>query len=299
MGKTIYISPSNHGVGANKCLHSGCYEDKHTRPIAESAARYLKASGFTVYIAAPNTTMVARCAESNKVGASLHIPIHTNASGTASARYLLFMCYNTTGEYKKIFDAVKPFMAQIYNGDIKLSKRRDLYEINVPNAKTFYCEMGFHTNSYDCNNFIHNPEVIGKALAKGICQYYGVEFKDGTEKKTIAEDGLWGVTTTKYTQKVLGTPQDGIVSGQLMSCKKYLPNALTSSWEFKYWGFGSVMVKAIQNLVGAKADGKAGYNTVVAMQKFLKEKGLYTGAIDGVMGELTVIAWQKYVNSRL
>ena len=126
-----------------------------------------------------------------------------------------------------------------------------------------------------------------------------MEFKDGTEKKTIAEDGLWGVTTTKYTQKALGTPQDGIVSGQLMSCKKYLPGVLTSSWEFKYWGSGSVMVKAIQNLVGAKADGKAGYNTVVAMQKFLKEKGFYTGAIDGVMGKLTVIAWQKYINSRL
>lgn len=31
----IYISPSNHGIGQNKCLRSGCYEDKHTRPIAE------------------------------------------------------------------------------------------------------------------------------------------------------------------------------------------------------------------------------------------------------------------------
>lgn len=299
MAKLIYLSPSNHGVGANKCLRSGCYEDKHTRPIAEAAAKYLKASGFNVIVASADKNMSARCKEANSNGAALYVPIHTNASSAPEARYLLFMCYNTTGEYKKIFDAVKPFMAQIYNGEIKLSKRRDLYEINVPNAKTFYCEMGFHTNSYDCNNFIHNPDAIGKAIAKGICQYYGVVFKDGTEKKTIAEDGLWGVTTTKYTQKVLGTPQDGIVSGQLMSCKKYLPGVLTSSWEFKYWGSGSVMVKAIQNLVGAKADGKAGYNTVVAMQKFLKEKGLYTGAIDGVMGKLTVIAWQKYVNSRL
>ena len=188
MAKLIYLSPSNHGVGANKCLRSGCYEDKHTRPIAEAAAKYLKASGFNVIVASADKNMSARCKEANSNGAALYVPIHTNASSAPEARYLLFMCYNTTGEYKKIFDAVKPFMAQIYNGEIKLSKRRDLYEINVPNAKTFYCEMGFHTNSYDCNNFIHNPDAIGKAIAKGICQYYGVVFKDGTDIESKFDD---------------------------------------------------------------------------------------------------------------
>ena len=37
----IYISPSNHETGQNKCLRSGCYEDKHTRPIAEVCKKYL------------------------------------------------------------------------------------------------------------------------------------------------------------------------------------------------------------------------------------------------------------------
>ena len=34
------------------------------------------------------------------------------------------------------------------------------------------------------------------------------------------------------------------------------------------------------------------------LQKFLKNKGLYTLAIDGIMGTGTVKAWQKYINSK-
>ena len=41
-----------------------------------------------------------------------------------------------------------------------------------------YCELGFHTNQKDCDEFIHNPEMVGKALAKGICNYFGVKFKE-------------------------------------------------------------------------------------------------------------------------
>lgn len=300
MAKVIYLSPSNHGVGANKCLHSGCYEDKHTRPIAEAAAKYLKASGFTVYVAAAGTTMAQRCAESDKVGASLHIPIHTNASGTASARYLMFMCIRTDGEYKKLFNAVSPFMEAIYPEHTKAHfvVREDLYEINVPKAKTFYCELGFHTNKTDCDNFIHNSDAVGKALAQGICKYYGVAFNNNNSKeKVLEEDGLWGRDTTKYTQKFFGTPQDSIVSNQMNSCKKYLPNMLATSWEFENIAKGgSVMVKKLQFLVGANPDGYAGIDTVMKLQVFLRNLGLYTGKIDGIAGYGTVIGWQKYIN---
>lgn len=298
MEKIIYLSPSNHGVNQNKCKIAGCYEDKHTRPIAEAAAKYLKASGFTVYVAAAGTTMAQRCAESDKVGASLHIPIHTNASGTASARYLMFMCIRTDGEYKKLFDAVSPLMEAIYPEHTKAHfvVREDLYEINVPKAKTFYCELGFHTNKTDCDNFIHNSDAVGKALAQGICKYYGAALNDSKEK-VLEEDGLWGRDTTKYTQKFFGTPQDSIVSNQLNSCKKYLPNMLATSWEFENIAKGgSPMVKKLQTLVGANPDGYAGIDTIMKLQVFLQNLGLYTGKIDGIAGYGTVIGWQKYIN---
>lgn len=131
-----------------------------------------------------------------------------------------------------------------------------------------------------------------------------------TEKSTVtaatsttnklAVDGQWGKTTTRKTQKVLGTTVDGIVSGQLKSCKQYLQGCLTDSWKFvKVSSKGSDMVRAIQKLVGSKQDGKAGKDTVKAMQKFLNKKGYSCGEADGFMGTTTIKAWQKYINSRL
>ena len=88
--------------------------------------------------------------------------------------------------------------------------------------------------------------------------------KGAEEIKSIEVDGLWGVMTTLFSQQRMKTFEDGFVSGQLTTCKKYLPNALTSSWEFSKNGKGSELIKAIQKLVGATQDGYAGYNTFLS-----------------------------------
>lgn len=310
MEKVIYLSPSNHGKNANKCLHAGCYEDKHTRPIAEATSKYLTARGFKVVIAKAGTSMKERCAESDKIGADLHIPIHTNASSTDTARYLMFMFYADNSVYRKIFNSVAPHLEKIYPNNKKsvFSVRKDLFEVNQPKAKTMYCELGFHTNQTDCDKFIHNSDAVGKALANGICDYFGIEFEDSVapepkptpeKKKVLKEDGLWGKEVTKYTQKFLGTVVDGVVSNQLNNCKKYMPNMLAVSWEFENIARGgSVMIKALQKLVGAKIDGYAGKDTIKCLQKYLKKKGYYAGAIDSIAGPATVVAWQKYLNAQ-
>lgn len=178
--RVIYISTSEHGKGTNKCLKSGCYEDKHTRPIGNECKAHLEYNGFKVVMAKAGTSMATRCAESNRVGADLHVPIHTNAAGSSSARYLMFMFWADNTAHRKLFNAVSKRMEAVYPGkkDAVFAVRKDLYEINTPNAMTLYCELGFHTNKTDVNEFIHKPAVVGKALAQGICDYFGVKFKD-------------------------------------------------------------------------------------------------------------------------
>jgi hypothetical protein len=125
----------------------------------------------------------------------------------------------------------------------------------------------------------------------------------------LKDDGEWGKLTTRATQKVFGTVIDGIVSNQPMTCKKYVPNAMLSSWEFEKsksdYKNGSSVIKAIQTFLkdlgyytGA-IDGWCGKNTVKAIQKFLKAEGYYTGLTNGGMGKKTVTAWQNYINTRL
>lgn len=183
----IYLSPSEHGVGANKCRHEGCYEDKHTRPIAEKTAKHLRASGFIVYIASKDKSMAERCAEANRLGVDLYICIHTNAAGDKTARYLMFMALKTTGEHGRMLKTISAPVHDVYpDGKLQLVARTDLYEINAPNAKTIYCEMGFHTNKKDCDEFIHKPDMVGKSLAKGVCKYFDVKFVSASGSRYMA-----------------------------------------------------------------------------------------------------------------
>ena len=114
----------------------------------------------------------------------------------------------------------------------------------------------------------------------------------------LVVDGDWGKSTTGKAQKVFDVKVDYLVKKQPKSCKQYLPNCNTISWKFTtvYKG-GSPLVKAIQKKVGAKVDGYFGKDTVKAVQKFLKSKGLYKGNIDGIFGPSSVKAWQKYLNT--
>lgn len=116
------------------------------------------------------------------------------------------------------------------------------------------------------------------------------------EEDVLAVDGWWGMATTRYTQKMLGTTVDGIVSGQSTFNKKFLPNAETTSWKFGLIAKGSEMVKALQRLIHADVDGVFGKQSVMKMQEFLKGLKLYDGSIDGYMGANTVKAWQTYIN---
>ena len=124
-----------------------------------------------------------------------------------------------------------------------------------------------------------------------------VVLTDGQHQK-VSEDGYWGIDTTKATQEYLGTYVDGIVSRQYRFNKKYMPNA-TGGWQWViFTGQGSAMVKALQTLIGASADGVMGKQTIMALQSFLAARGFYNGSIDGVMGYNTVLGWQRFLNSK-
>lgn len=313
----VYLSPSTHGVGVNKCLVDGCYEDKHTRPMCESISRHLIATGmFEVKIGNINDNIYKRMAEAEKWGANLYVPVHTNAFKDPNSRYVLFMSWRTDGKYAKLYNNILPYIDDIYDGKIYHRQATNLIEIKVPKMQVIYCEFGFHTNKEDIK-YIHDPEIFGKAFAKGLCKHYGVAFTVPTPvkptpkpqvpvtkpaaKNKITEDGIWGVGTTAALQKLLGcSTVDGIVSNQLNKCKVYLLAADTNSWKFSRIGVGgSVTIKKLQAIIGATADGYAGEGTVKALQAFLQRKGYVVGAIDGVMGTKTVLALQKYINSQL
>ena len=118
----------------------------------------------------------------------------------------------------------------------------------------------------------------------------------------LGDTRYWGPKFTRELQKQLGTEQDGIVSRQPKSNKKYVPCAETSSWQFtsNYKG-GSAMVKALQRKVGTDADGWFGKNTAKAVQKYLNNHGFSVGSsgVDGSFGPDSCQALGRAIQAKL
>lgn len=105
----------------------------------------------------------------------------------------------------------------------------------------------------------------------------------------LTVDGILGTESVKAMQRWLGTPVDGIVSGQLGSCAKYLLACPNGVWQ--YGKGGSMMVRALQRWLGVSADGYIGPGTIKALQRRLGVTA------DGYLGKGTAKALQTYLNT--
>lgn len=288
MNEKVFLSPSDHGVGENICLHRGCYEDRHTRPMAEVCARYLKNSGVEVMIGTARQSIEQRCQDSNNFGAGLHVPIHTNAAIDPNVRYLMFMFYADNDKYRKVFNTVAPELEAVYPGNKKavFDVRRDLGEVRMPKAVTLYCELGFHTSRRDCDEFIHDPETVGKALAKGICKYLGVTFCEAEpEEKT--EDTYTLEQFVREVQDACGAAVDGdpgqetISKTPTLSRYKNCKHPAVAPVQKRLYALGYTQV--------GEADGIAGPMFETAVEAFQNDNGCW------VDGEITARnkTWRK------
>lgn len=127
-----------------------------------------------------------------------------------------------------------------------------------------------------------------------------------TSSDALTVDGKIGPATVKRLQKIMGTTQDGKISGQSPNCSKYWTaiTATACNWN----GGASTVVKAWQSyLIGkgyscgaAGADGQLGRNTALATQKFLIASGYSCGSsgADGVVGTDSGKALQKWLNAQ-
>lgn len=103
----------------------------------------------------------------------------------------------------------------------------------------------------------------------------------------LTVDGVGGPATIRALQNFLGTPADGILSGQSSTLhKKYFPSITSVEYGTK----GSACVKQLQRWLKITQDGIWGKNTSVALQK---ELGVQA---DGVFGPSSVRALQQYLN---
>lgn len=177
MGYKIYISPSSQP--ANTYAVGNTNEQEQCRKIGAALEKMLTRCGFNAATGLSGT-MYTRVTESNKMDADLHLPIHTNACDGKVAGLRIFV-YKKGGEAEKIAKAIMETLAPITPGTSDgISAQPKLYEVKNSNALCVYIEVGFHDNPEEARWIIDHTEDIAEAIAKGLCNHYGIKYAEET-----------------------------------------------------------------------------------------------------------------------
>lgn len=123
--------------------------------------------------------------------------------------------------------------------------------------------------------------------------------KDGetpTEQPLII-DGVGGGLTVMYLQRFLNRFEDGVISGQYSTQKKYR-RALTA---VENGGGGSATVVTLNKWLGIEATGYWSYDTSLALQKYLQKEGYDIGkdGADGYFGHDSMCGLQMFLNKQI
>ena len=174
MAKTkIYVSPSSQTD--NRYAVGNTTEAIQCRKIGAALVEALERCGFAA-MTNERGDMYKRVAESNKWGADLHLPIHTNAHNKKVMGTRLFS-YDQKGEGYKACKAILDALAPITPGTSdSITANRSLYEIKKTHAPAAYIEVAFHDNAREAQWIIDNTEAIAAAICMGVCAYFGAAY---------------------------------------------------------------------------------------------------------------------------
>lgn len=264
MAKRVYLSPSDQR--SNSYAVGNTTEAIQCGRIAEACKTALERSGVEVMLGQYDT-MANRVAASNRFGADLHVPIHSNAcNGKASGTHLFCYSSDKASAGYKACKAVMDVLGPVTPGAPDVIRAYPaLYEVKHPAAPTVYIEVDFHDVVHIAEWIINHTTLIGETIAEGLCAALGVVFIRG--ENTPEPTPVQEETVTKAV-RVLRRGMDG-------ADVKTLQAALIA------YGF---------SCGSAGADGDFGSGTEAALRKFQARYGL--GA-DGIAGNGT---WGKLLS---
>ena len=197
----VYLSPSNQTE--NRYAYGNTTEAEQCGRIAEACRAALERSGVTVKLG-HMPSMQEKVRESDAFGAELHVPIHTNAFNGKVTGTRMF-CFNQSGEGMKACKAIFARLAPLTPGTSEnIRVDASLYEVRAPKAPTAYIECEFHDNAEAAKWIVENTELIGEAIARGICDYFGVTYKEKEQPKPaepVATDKLYRVQVGAFANR--------------------------------------------------------------------------------------------------
>ena len=190
------------------CVYKGDTEAALMFPITQKAVYYLRAQNITVYTDVDagennNMNMIRSVQEANKKKVDVYVSLHCDWYKAPTGTLPLYV----SAEGKNLAIAInKRVMSATGIKTRGVTKRTNLHELNATDMVACVYETG--SIKHDAKKWDEAKEIDtwGKAIAKGICDYLGVTFKDPskqTETKPVTKPEVTAkpTTTIDYTKK--------------------------------------------------------------------------------------------------
>ncbi len=188
----------------------GCLEKDIVLDINNRVDKYLKNQD----IENSNTrttdvfvTLNDRTNKANSLGVNSFVSIHCNSSDNPSAQGLETYCYKFA--YRPLADAIHSELIEdgLYTKNRGV-KEGNLHVVRETNMDACLVELGFITNEDDYNLIMKNKDRFAKAIAKGICKFNGVTWKESGSTGEGFANGDYSGKRARVTADVLNVRWD-------------------------------------------------------------------------------------------
>lgn len=208
---------------------NGVKEKDIALDVANRVNNYLKTQDIES-ILTRNTdvflTLNERTNKANNLGVNSFVSIHCNSASKKdkngntvvdpNAHGFEIFCYKF--KYRQLSDCIleeikkEGLYTQLREGGVKEDNLHVVRETNMPACLV---ELGFITNEKDCNLIINNKDKFAKAIAKGICKFNGVTWKESSGSSTAVafKNGEYDGRKARVTASELNVRYDRWVDG--------------------------------------------------------------------------------------
>ena len=265
----VFSLMCGHGLSLNGAWDCGCAYGRYNEAdlmlaIVKVAVKYLRNSGVKVLTDADrnnNRNMVSCVGWANIQRAKLYMSVHCDYQLASKGVAPLYVSKTGKKMAKAIGKSIAKDMGMKWKGTFK---RPDLYELSQTDMPAVILETGAIKADL---KYLKDYEKYGKALAKGICKYIGVEFKVTKKPAQKSTESL--TYGGKLPTKMIGYGSRG---ADVEKWQKFLKWAIAPSIEVDgIFGEGTEKwTKSFQKKTKIEIDGIEGEQTIRMAKKYKK-----------------------------
>ncbi|MBQ8606083.1 MAG: N-acetylmuramoyl-L-alanine amidase [Clostridia bacterium] len=194
----VYVSPSSEHFNTGYGNYGT--EERRMNLIADVVEYELTRNGVSTDRGLPEYGLTEIVADSNAKSPKIHVAIQSQAADSTQRGSQIYY-YKPGSNGERLAEDIFEFLSPITpTEDIGLSDGSAVfgglgfYELRKTRAPAVIVKVGFHDNPLDADFIIENTYEIGVAIARGILQYLGIEYKEDSaeniESQRLAYNGV-------------------------------------------------------------------------------------------------------------